>query len=104
MQPPTRTHKLAIGLIAACVVSVGLYGALRIVQAILFREADPATVVWSPHAGYFWRCWTVGYAGAMAGFLGYGAAGRSLALTCRGLLHALTIATLLIVAQGLLVP
>ena len=102
--PLKRTHRLAAGFIVACVVSVGLYAALRIVQSFLFTEADPATVIWSPHAGYFWRCWTVGYAGVMAGFLGYGAAERSLGRVSVGLVHALTVTTVLIVYQGLMVP
>jgi hypothetical protein len=96
--------RLGLGFIAACLSTVGLYGVLRIMQAHLFPEANPATVIWSAHAGYYWRCWTVAYAGGMVGFLAYGAAKRSPGRVARGLVHALTVAVVIIAYQGLMVP
>jgi len=100
----TPRSKLALGFIAACISAVGLYAFLRIVQAHLFAEANPATVIWSAHAGYYWRCWTVAYAGTMVGFAAYGAAGKHPEQVVRWLGHALTVAVALMVYQGVFVP
>jgi hypothetical protein len=99
-----RVAPWTLGFMAACVASVGFYGALRILQSHLFSEADPATVIWSAHAGYYWRCWTVAYAGTMVGFLGYGAAKRHPERVARALVHALTVAIVVAVYQGVMVP
>jgi hypothetical protein len=96
--------RLGLAFIAACIGAVGLYGALRILQKYLFPEANPATVIWSAHAGYYWRCWTVAYAGVMIGFLAYGAARKYPDSVARALVHALTVAVVVLTYQGLLVP
>jgi hypothetical protein len=96
--------RLALGFIAACIAAVGFYGVLRLVQIRLFPEANPATVIWSAHAGYYWRCWTVAYAGAMVGFLAFGAAKRSPEKVARALVRGLTVAVAVVTYQGLMVP
>jgi hypothetical protein len=100
----TYRARLGLGFIAACVSAVGLYGVLRVVQSRMFPDANPATVIWSAHAGYFWRCWTVSYAGLMVGFLAYAAARRHPDGVVRALVHGLTVAIAVIVLQGVLVP
>jgi hypothetical protein len=100
----TPIARLGLGFVAACLGAVGLYGILRIVQGRMFPEANPATVIWSAHAGYYWRCWTVAYAGTMLGFLAYGAARRSPEKVARTLVHALTAAVIVIAYQGIFVP
>ena len=77
---------------------------MRIVQAHLFPEANPATIIWSAHAGYFWRAWTVAYAGAMGGFAAFAAARRSPVRAARALRGAVVVASLIILYQGLFVP
>ena len=99
-----RAVRLGLGFTAACTSAVLFYGVLRIIQWRLFPDPNPAHVIWSAHAGYFWRCWTVSYAGLLVGFLGYGASKERPAEVARALLTALTVATVVIVAQGLLVP
>jgi hypothetical protein len=99
-----RRARLGLAFIAACVSSLALYAILRFVQSRLFAEPNPATIIWSAHAGYFWRCLTVAYAGSMLGFLAYGAAKRTPERVVRALLHALTVAVVLIVLQGVLLP
>jgi hypothetical protein len=96
--------RLALGFIAGCVVAVGLYGVLRVVQFRLFPDPNPAMVIWSAHAGYFWRAWTVAYAGGIAGLFAYSAAGRDPSRVARALLPALTVAAILIFGQGIFVP
>jgi hypothetical protein len=88
----------------ACVVAVGLYAVLRVVQYYLFPDPNPAMVIWSAHAGYFWRMWTVAYAGGMAGMAAFAAAARNPVRVARVMLPALTVASVLIAAQGALVP
>jgi hypothetical protein len=102
--PTSQAERLGLGFIAASVAAVLFYGLLRVVQARLFTEPNPATVVWSAHAGYFWRCLTVSYAGLMAGFLAYGAAGTQREAVEAWLLRALYAATAVILVQGLFVP
>jgi hypothetical protein len=97
-------QRLALGVMGASVTAVGLYAVLRIVQYYLFPDPNPAMVIWSAHAGYFWRIWTVAYAGGMAGMAAFAAASRDPARVARALLPALTVAALLIAAQGTLVP
>ena len=71
---PSPRVRVALALQGACIATVALYAVLRLVQALLYPEPNPATVIWSAHAGYLWRAWTVAYAGAMAGFATFAAA------------------------------
>jgi hypothetical protein len=99
-----RQSRLGLGFMAACVSTVAFYAGLRLVQAKLFPEPNPATIVWSAHAGYFWRCLTVSYAGVMCGFLAYAGARRHAELVMRGLATAMTVAVTILVFQSLFVP
>jgi hypothetical protein len=54
-----------------CVVALGAYAAVRTVQFFAYPDPNPAALVWSAHAGFFWRCWTCAYAGAIAAFVVY---------------------------------
>jgi|HubBroStandDraft_1064217.scaffolds.fasta_scaffold555890_2 choline-glycine betaine transporter len=102
--PASIRIRLALAFQGACVAAVGLYAILRMVQSMLFKEPNPATVIWSAHAGYFWRAWTVSYAGVMAGFIAFTAAKQHEDRVCRGLNAALLVAGALILYQGLFVP
>lgn len=103
MKESTRV-RLGLAVMATCIVATGLYGLMRCVQKIVFKEADPAMVIWSEHAGFFWRAWTVTYLGGMCGFLTWLLSERDPARVARLLGHALLVATAVITAQGLLVP
>jgi hypothetical protein len=103
-ESPALRVRLALALQGACVAAVGLYAILRLVQALLYKEPNPATVIWSLHAGYFWRAWTVSYMGAMVGFATFAAAKRHEGAVCRALLWGLGAAAGLIVVQGVFVP
>jgi hypothetical protein len=99
--PPSR---LALAFQAACTAAVALYAVLRVAQSFLFKEPNPATVIWSAHAGYFWRAWTVVYGGVMVGFAAFVAAKKHEAEVCRAMVWGLAVAAVLIAGQGLLVP
>jgi hypothetical protein len=96
--------RVAIGAIAGCTTAVALYAIIRIAQALLFSEPDPALVIWSEHAGFFWRSWTAVYVGGMIGFVAYVAAGREPERTTRALAIFVVGAALLVAVQGVLVP
>ncbi len=101
---PDRLFRLGLGFVAGCIAAVFFYALLRLVQWRLFPEADPASVVWSPHAGYYWRCSTVSYAGAMVGFLAYGGAVARSTLTLRALHVGLLVAVASMALQAVFVP
>jgi hypothetical protein len=100
------TARLALAGIAAALASAAFYAALRVGQALVGNEPDPALIIWSPHAGFFWRAWTAAYFGVMAGFVVFVVAARTLALdrVARALSVAVVVVALLVAAQGLFVP
>lgn len=107
MKTTTRV-RLGLALIAGCLTATALYGVLRVIQKLLFPEADPALVIWSEHAGFFWRAWTVSYVGGMIAFVVWLLASRSDANAERAARalerFLLPFAVLAITLQGLLVP
>ena len=89
---------------AACVTAVSLYALLRGAQLLLFREPNPATVIWSAHAGYFWRTpLIVSYSGGMGGIIAWLVAGREPERVARVLASGVIVAAAILV-QGLLLP
>lgn len=100
----TTRARIGLSLIATCTAALALYGLMRVVQKIVFPEPDPALVIWSEHAGFFWRAWTVTYLGGMVGLATWMVSEHDPARVARVLARALPIATAILVAQGLLVP
>ncbi len=96
--------RLGLSVIAACTAAIALYGVMRVVQKLLFPEADPALVIWSEHAGFFWRSWTVVYAGGMLGFATWVLSEKHAARVTSFLATAVPIAAAILALQGLLVP
>lgn len=96
--------RLALAFGAACTTATGLYAVLRVAQAILFPEPDPALVLWSAHAGFFWRAWTVAYVGGMAAVLAWLASAQRPERVARALARAVPAATALLAVQAALVP
>jgi choline-glycine betaine transporter len=86
------------------VVSVGAYAITRGVQKLVFPEPDPATVAWSAHAGFFWRMWTVAYAGGVAAFVAWIASRGRVAAAAHALAPAIVIAAALLVLQSAFMP
>lgn len=97
-------ERLGLALVAACTAAIFVYAALRVVQAVVLPEPDPALVLWSEHAGFFWRSWTAAYAGGTAGFVAWTLAGRDPARVTRVLARAVPTAAAALTAQGVLVP
>ena len=96
--------RLALAMCWSLVSATFLYGAVRAVQMVLFPEANPAAVIWSAHAGYFWRIWIVLYASGTVGFLVFRFAREHSASLAKHLKNAAIVASLVILAQGILIP
>jgi uncharacterized BrkB/YihY/UPF0761 family membrane protein len=99
-----RGVALALSIVAGCTVAVASYALLRLVQALVLTEPDPALVFWRAHAGYFWRAWTVAYVGGMGALSAWIPARRAPERTARILTGAVVVAALLLVVQSMFVP
>jgi len=102
--PSARAVLAAISLGWGLVVAVGAYGVVRAVQFFAFPDPNPATLVWSAHAGFFWRAWTVAYAGGMAAFVALVLARGRVAAAARALAAAVPVAAGLLALQVVLFP
>jgi hypothetical protein len=58
-----RHERLLAAVISGLETAVVLYAIIRIVQALVSNEPNPATVMQSAHAGFFWRAWIAAYGG-----------------------------------------
>ncbi len=97
-------HRLALAAAWALVVAVFSYGVLRVLQLRLFPEANPATIVYSAHAGYFWRIWIVLYTSGAAGFVVFWLAKTRSETVAKWLKTAVIISAATITLQSLLFP
>jgi hypothetical protein len=96
----TSALSLAWGLL----IAAGVYSVMRAVQSCFISEPDPATVMWSAHAGFFWRALTAGYAGGMATFVIFIAIRGHEPAAARALVPAVAVAAAVVTLQGLLLP
>jgi hypothetical protein len=95
----------AVSLAWGLVVAAGAYAILRSVQGLRAPPGpNPATVVWSAHAGFFWRSWTAGYIGGMGAVVASTLARGRLEAMARALLPAVVAAAALLVVATMLFP
>jgi H+/Cl- antiporter ClcA len=94
----------AIALAWGLVVTVGAYAVVRVIQSVLSPDPHPAALVWSAHAGFFWRIWTVAYLGGIAAFVAFVVARGRPAAAARALPPAIAVAAALLALQSLLLP
>jgi hypothetical protein len=87
-----------------CVVAVGAYAVVRAIQFFVYPAPNPVTLVWSAHAGFFWRCWTCAYAGGIAAFVAFVAGRGRSERVVRGLPQAVAIAAILLALQTAFFP
>lgn len=62
MKPVDRARVLA-SIACGLEASVAVYAAMRVFEVALLAQPNPATLIASAHAGYFWRAWTSTYLG-----------------------------------------
>jgi hypothetical protein len=94
----------ALSLAWGLVVAVGAYAVVRAIQFFVYPDPNPRAVVWSAHAGYFWRVWTVSYAGGIAAFVVFLLARRRIDAHARALVSAVAIVATLLAIQAALFP
>ena len=95
---------VGIALAWGACVSVAAYGVVRGVQFFLYPDPNPATLVWSAHAGFFWRCWTCAYAGGLAAFIAFVGARRNVERAARSLVAAVAVAWAILALQTAVFP
>jgi hypothetical protein len=94
----------ALSVAWGLVVAVGASAVVRAIQRVVYPEPNPAALVWSAHAGFFWRVWTVAYLGGVAAFVTFLVArGRTIA-AARALAPAIVIAAGLLALQSVFLP
>jgi H+/Cl- antiporter ClcA len=94
----------AISVAWGLVVAVGAYAVVRAIQGIVYPDPDPAALVWSAHAGFFWRVWTVAYLGGVAAFVTFVVARGRTQAAARALAPAIAVAAGLLALQSALLP
>jgi hypothetical protein len=94
----------ALSIAWGLVVAVAAYAVLRAIQRFVYPDPNPAALVWSAHAGFFWRAWTVGYLGGVAAFVTFVVARGRTAAAARALAPAIAVAAGLLALQSALLP
>ncbi len=94
----------ALSLAWGLVVAAAAYAILRSVQVLRAPEPNPAVVVWSAHAGFFWRAWTAGYIGGMTAVLVAFVGRGRLEATAGALAPATLVAATLLALTSLFFP
>jgi hypothetical protein len=104
----TGSQRLLLALTASIawglVVAVGAYALVRALQFFVYPDPNPATLVWSAHAGYFWRALTVAYAGGIAAFVAFPILRTRPEPGVRALAPAIAVAGTLLLLQVLFFP
>ncbi len=96
--------RVCLGSAWALVSATFFYALLRGIQAWLFPEANPASVIWSAHAGYFWRIWIVIYGSGVVGFLAFYFAKTESEKLTKWLKNGVIVAAVALGLQALLLP
>ena len=96
--------RLSLAIAWALVAATFFYALVRGIQAWLFPEANPATVIWSAHAGYFWRIWIVLYGSGVVGFVVFYFTKTQSEKLAKWLKNGAIVASVAIALQALLLP
>lgn len=93
--------KIALALATGLTSAALLYSILRILQAVVLPEPDPAMVMWTEHSGFFWRAWTCAYVAGAVALVAHRFANERLA---RILARTIVPVTAVVVLQTMFVP
>ena len=91
---------LLVGLEVAGLV----YPLLRTYMYFTHPEPNPALVLWSEHAGFYWRIWTSVYLGGMAAIVVAWLGARAPERVARAVERAFPVVAGAVVLQGFLIP
>ncbi len=100
--PAEARARILAALACGLEAMVAVYAITRTLEALLLPQPNPATVIQSLHAGYFWRAWIAAYSGAFIALVA--ALLARTAPLARLALRALPWVALLAVVQALFVP
>ena len=98
-----RLSRALAASIAGFESAVVVYAVVRVAQAFLFADPNPALVIQSTHHGYFWRAWIAIYAGGFVA-LAITLLARDTHALAKTTLKALPWAAAIGVTQAVLVP
>jgi hypothetical protein len=104
---PSRRDRLGDACVAAAFALAATalaYPMLRLFERAMFREPNPAALVWSDRSPLVWRAITAAYAGGAAAFLGLALARRDATLAGRVLGVIVLAAVALVVVQAAVAP
>jgi hypothetical protein len=96
--------RLVLAFLSSCVAAVLVYAGTRSAQFFFVQEPDPATIIWSAHAGYFWRSLVSIYAAGTIGFVAFVAAKTHADRLTTLLVGGVRLAAWAILVQALLFP
>ncbi|UQA61997.1 hypothetical protein [Polyangium aurulentum] len=99
-----RGERALVAFAFGVVVAALAYAALRVLEAALFPEADPAIVIWSDRSRFVWRALIATYLGGMGAFGGYALGGRSARAAASLLPPVVLVGATLLALQGALWP
>lgn len=99
-----RRVEAAVAAILALSSVTFLYAAVRVVQALLFPEPNPALVMWSTRIAMFWRIGVVVYASLLLVPMALRWARRDLAAACRAAAWAVPAAAVALAVQAAVFP
>ncbi len=92
-----------LAIACGCEVACAAYAIIRAFQYFLIPEPNPALVMQSVHAGYFWRAWISAYVGGFVA-LAVASFAKSEDRVARAALWALPWSAGVLVVQGVFVP
>lgn len=72
-----RSHRFLLALSFGMTLAVISYVAVRMIDAALFPEPNPAIVIWSDRSRFIWRALIAAYLGGAGVFGGFGLASRT---------------------------
>ena len=98
-----NTTRPLLAIACGCEVACAAYAIIRTFQYFFIPEPNPALVMQSVHAGYFWRAWISAYAGGFVALL-VGLLAKSEDRVARAALWALPWSAGLLVVQGVFIP
>ncbi len=100
----SRRVEASVAAILALASVTFLYAAVRVAQAILFPEPNPALIVWSTRIALFWRIGLVVYASLMLVPMALRWARRDLVGACRAAAWAIPVAAAALAFQSAVFP
>lgn len=102
--PMPRLPRLGLALAAGGVVATLAYPSVRLLEALLFPQANPVSVVWLSQSAFAARVLLAAHFGALGAFGGFALVSRSPRAFARWLAAGIPLAASLLVAQAVVWP